>query len=825
MPSPRILLLSAASLAASVLAGFPMGLAAPPDFREAKFLEPVPAPKSGWKPRPVALVIDVPPAPASIDEGNEQVAEPLPAKPTTAVPPTVPNKSPVGSLLNSQSQSDSAPPSAPPSVANQPMNLSDAPMSQASSLLGQLSKVQERASQSAAPSATGVDVAAQSTGSAVEATQLVRQSSSATSISGVRRSPVSMQPVIRGYQQSQIYAQYQGANFVPARVDFDSILSNIDPGVIGNLIIIPGPYGVKYGPGLSFIDIVATPTPRYETPEFHSRTNVLTQSNGQQLYGREMFFGGGSDYGFRFSVGQKSGNDYRSGNNSSIPASYNVRDLDLAVGFDLNEITKLEVEYLTQDMTNTEFAGLIFDARFRKTDALSARLTIDEPGGIHWLAETWFNRSSYSGDNLNPSKQFFYRNTYPFNSPLPAPNPYPHISFTGFTTGQTTNAGFRVAPTWGEKGELQVTAGFDFHYVAQQIDELDKFEDPSIAITPLAFDNFPVSPAKSYDPGVYVEIKAPIEDDLTLTAGARIDLVTSNANGRHRTTAPDGTIPKIVDLNVVEHDSYADILGGTFDRRDILLAGFVAADFRLTEELQLRAGIGHGERSPNATERYAYLPFLTIVQTPSNAPAGDPNLKPEKANQFDLSLIGNYDDARFQLSGFASVIQDYISYRAYPFPNAPLYPNILHYSNTNATLAGGEASGEIDLTEKWSPFIQLSYVDGRDQVRRAPLPSIFPFQSRMGLRWHDPSRKNYGVELSARVVAAQHHVASYLAEPTTPGFTTYDLRGYWQFNKHLRLNGGVENFTNKNYLEHLNVHNPAVFEPGANFFLAMQWDY
>lgn len=812
MIGSRLKLLIVAALTAFVLAHLPIGSAAPP--------ESVP---------PAGEAVFLPPLPASPDADEPVKSEESKSGSPSATqppPPTVtPPNSAVGNLLNQPAPPNTTDSNAPPPMSIPPMGANaDLPISQESSLFGQLSKAQERASQSAAPSASGVDAAGQGSVSAVETTELVRESSGAISIARARRSAVSMQPVIRGYQQSQIYAQYQGANFVPARADFDSILSSIDPGVINNLIVIPGPYGVKYGPGLSFIDIVATPTPRYDVPEFHSQTNVLGQSNGAQIYGREMFFGGGADYGFRFSVGQKAGSDYRSGNDTSIPASYNVRDIDLAVGFDLTPITKLEVEYLTQDMTDTEFAGLIFDARYRKTDALNARLTIDESGSIHWLVEAWFNRTSYSGDNLNPSKQFFYRNTYPFNSPLPAPNPYPHVSFVGFTTGETTNSGFRLAPTWGEKGEVQVTAGIDFHYVAQQIDEVDKFEDPSIAITPGAFDNFPVPPAKSYDPGIYWELKAPVADDLTVTAGARIDLVTSNADGRHRTVAPDGTIPKIVDLNVIEHDSYEEILGGTFYRRDLLLAGFISADYRLTEELQLRAGFGHGERAPNATERYAYLPFLTVIQTPSNAPAGDPNLRPEKSNQFDLALLGEYEDVRFQVSGFASIVHDYISFARYPFPDAPAF-DILHYANTDATLVGGEASGEIDLTEYWSPFFNLSYVDGRDQIRHEPLPSIYPFQSRLGVRWHDPTRRQYGVELSARMVAAQNHVSTRLEELRTPGFTTFDLRGYWQFNEHLKINGGVENLTNLNYLEPLSVHDPAVFEPGTNFFLGMQLDY
>ncbi|MFM9961606.1 MAG: TonB-dependent receptor domain-containing protein [Planctomycetaceae bacterium] len=822
MAWPRIQLLFAITVAAGVLTQWDLGFATPPSevaktsSRDREGVGTAPL-VNKWKPRSLATAtfdLAVPTVEDKVEKDGVIGPPPLPEPPT--VPATVPP-----ATTPSQTPSEPTPPEAAP-PRNLPVGTNtDAPMLQESSLFSQLSKAQQRAMQSAAPSASGVAAAEEGSASAVETTKLVRESNSVVSIARARRSAVSMQPVIRGYQQSQIYAQYQGANFVPARVDFDSILSNIDPAVINNLVVIPGPYGVKYGPGLSFIDIVATPTPRYDTPEFHSRTNVLAQSNGHQLYGREQFYGGGPDYGFRFSVGEKVGSDYRSGNDTNIPASYNVRDIDLAVGFDLNELTKLEIEYITQDLTNTEFAGLIFDADFRKTEALSAKLTIDDFASASWLIEAWVNRTDYQGDNLNTSKQSFYRNDRFFNGSVP-PNPFPHVSFLGKTTARATNAGFRLAPTWGATGELQVTAGIDFHYVAQQLDEFDIFENKVLQNSLVGYDNFPIPPAQSYDPGAYIELKAPIDEQLTLTTGARIDIVTSDADATHRAVAPDGSIPKLVDVNGVERASYEALLGAPFYQRDVLLAGFVSADYKLSDELQLRAGFGHGERPANATERYAYLPFLTLIQTPSNFALGDPRLKPEKANQFDLALLGNYDDVRFQVSGFASIVMDYITLDPLVLLTGP--PGV-RYINTNATLVGGEASGEIDLTKNWSPFFNLSYVDGRDQTRDSPLPSIFPFQSRLGLRWHDDSRKKYGVELSARLVASQNHVAAQLSEPTTPGFTTFDLRGYWQYNEHLKLNGGIENLTNRNYLEHLSVHNPAVLEPGTNFFLGVQLDF
>ncbi len=64
-----------------------------------------------------------------------------------------------------------------------------------------------------------------------------------------------------------------------------------------------------------------------------------------------------------------------------------------------------------------------------------------------------------------------------------------------------------------------------------------------------------------------------------------------------------------------------------------------------------------------------------------------------------------------------------------------------------------------------------------------------------------------------------------LLEPTTPGFSTFDLRGYWQTSENIRLTGGIENLTNTAYIEHLKVHNPRVLEPVTNIYWAVQTDY
>ena len=113
-----------------------------------------------------------------------------------------------------------------------------------------------------------------------------------------RRSSVSFDPHIRGYRWGQIYSQADGVYWTPARLDLDTMLSKIDPGMIDDVTVVPGPYGLRYGPGFAFIDVNRAPTPRHcggFEAEYDTTGNIRT--NGGQVYARETVSGGGSGLG------------------------------------------------------------------------------------------------------------------------------------------------------------------------------------------------------------------------------------------------------------------------------------------------------------------------------------------------------------------------------------------------------------------------------------------------------------------------------------------------------------------------------------------------
>ena len=77
----------------------------------------------------------------------------------------------------------------------------------------------------------------------------------------------------------------------------------------------------------------------------------------------------------------------------------------------------------------------------------------------------------------------------------------------------------------------------------------------------------------------------------------------------------------------------------------------------------------------------------------------------------------------------------------------------------------------------------------------------------------------------------QNNVATSLGELPTAGFTTFDIRTFWQVNDKWLVSAGVENFGDKNYRNHLDpisgnmLSVDPLFRLGTNFYFASQLTY
>jgi hypothetical protein len=170
-----------------------------------------------------------------------------------------------------------------------------------------------------------------------DAGNLLNKSPSAISLQVQSRTPIVSEPRVRSNRVGSLAAA--GSYWVPARMDLDTMVSKLDSRIVNDVIVIKGPYSALHGPGFQFLDVDLLDAPRYENGfETHGRTSADYKTNGQQFYGRQEVWGGAADWGLRAGYGHRTGNDYRSGSGVEIPASYNSRDVDLALGCDLTPI-------------------------------------------------------------------------------------------------------------------------------------------------------------------------------------------------------------------------------------------------------------------------------------------------------------------------------------------------------------------------------------------------------------------------------------------------------------------------------------------------------
>ncbi|MEP3482479.1 MAG: TonB-dependent receptor [Fuerstiella sp.] len=650
---------------------------------------------------------------------------------------------------------------------------------------------------------------------------LLKKAISSQGVTTQDRTPLVKDTRVRGQRAGQVLAS--GSFWTPVRSDLDTMMNKIDSRLVDDVIVIKGPYATRYGPGFRFVDFDLTQAPRFDGYESHGSTSFDYDTNGDQAYGRQTLFGGSNDWGYLVSYGHRTGVDYETGSGSRIPSSYKSRDLYLAIGWDLSDSQTLEFNYLRLDQTDLEFPGLVYDLNFLVTDGFEVKYSDTQPGiGDRLDMEVWYNATRFEGDTLNSGKA---EQIPSLSSVLFSPS-----GTDGFavTDARGSSLGYRWETTWGQTGEVQDSLGFDVTHVRQALNDVEPLiPDPDD-------NNFPVPPSWSVDVGAYWEGIVPITPQTSLTAGARVDFVTTDAD------------EFVAGLPI----SVSDGLGTDSLHRDyVLWSTFLTSETRINDQWTTTFGVGHGERAPTLTELYAISSFIGSLQRGLTAIEGDPELRPERLTQIDLGFKAEYDRFRFGGNTFFSWVDDLITFDllspAGGAGGVGGFPQTAQYVNTEqAILAGFESYAELDVNPWLTTFGTLSYVEGRDLSRDAEsrfggggrsgilgrdhesLPGLNPLESRLGLRLHDASAKRlWGLELSTRIVDNQDRVASSLEEIATPGFTTYDVR-FFKRHQGWLFTCGIENITNKFYREHLDYRSgQGVFRPGVNFYSGVELTY
>jgi iron complex outermembrane receptor protein len=260
-----------------------------------------------------------------------------------------------------------------------------------------------------------------------------------------------------------------------------------------------------------------------------------------------------------------------------------------------------------------------------------------------------------------------------------------------------------------------------------------------------------------------------------------------------------------------------------------------AADDRVTIALSLaRAG-----RNPAIEELFFFGPH------PGNFAfeVGNPDLKPEHAFGFDLSLRLRSPRASGEITYFRNDISDFVftapltheDFEARQGEFAERFPGrgigegeeegeehgheeefpIIEYVGADSLLQGIEAHADFQVAPRVFAELGLDYVRGTLKDSETPLPRIPPLRFRGGLRYQHEAFQAGG---EVRAVAKQDRVFS--TETETDGYQLLRLFAAYTFgqgNVAHTITARLDNATNELYRNHLSLIKDLVPEMGRNF--------
>ena len=256
-----------------------------------------------------------------------------------------------------------------------------------------------------------------------------------------------------------------------------------------------------------------------------------------------------------------------------------------------------------------------------------------------------------------------------------------------------------------------------------------------------------------------------------------------------------------------------------------------------------RLTLARKTRVPSLIERFSWLPTeASGGLADGNIYVGDPGLKPETAWIAELGFDWQSSTAYARPVAYYRRVDDFI--QGVPFDATPGIINSpvemvsaangdatpLRFANVDAELWGADIAFGTRIAGPLRLDGVASYVRGRRRDVADNLYRIAPPNGRLALAW---DATDWMVAMEVQGFAAQTNVSTTNSEATTRGYLLASLTGNWLIRDGLRIDAGIENLFDRQYLEHLAGYNRIAGSdvpvgarlpgPGRSAFIRLRW--
>ena len=228
------------------------------------------------------------------------------------------------------------------------------------------------------------------------------------------------------------------------------------------------------------------------------------------------------------------------------------------------------------------------------------------------------------------------------------------------------------------------------------------------------------------------------------------------------------------------------------------------------------------------------LPLFNVRAVPN------PDLDPEKSDGYELGLRWEGGGARVAASGYYTDYRDFIESKVNLGPDPVTGVTLFQSQNVaEARIYGAELSASVRPGE-WmaglegvSARFSAAWARGEDRVRDQPLNSVDPASAVLSLGYDAPAGR-WGGELVTTWVADKNAVDDSRVDLyRTDGYVVADLLAYYDFGGGLRLNFGLFNLGDAEYIEWSDVRGrvagdpliPYYTRPGRNVSVTLHWSH
>jgi len=628
-------------------------------------------------------------------------------------------------------------------------------------------------------------------------------------VSGIRKGGVAIDPVVRGFKYNQVTVLLNSGVKIeggcPNRMD--PVSAHVESENIQKIEIIKGPYVLKYGPVLGALINLESELPHpYVKPEIHGEVLYGFESNWNGQREHIALSGGNDRVFFNASGGYKDYGNYTAGNHEQYNTSFQKIYGTAGLGFMLNKNHKIILTYAYDQGKNVMYPALPMDERLDQTHISSFNYTGQHLSKIWQSVELqgYFSPVHHVMDNLN----------------RPASK-----TMQAVTTVDAWDAGGKLNGIL-QSGNHKIQLGLDFEHIYKDGDKkmTMKMVMEGDTFTSVKYANVWLN-ALYNNAGSFAEYQLPLKG-IDITAALRLDYNQANSSDTFR----------LVNNGI----SYFDDLSSTYFN----LSFSLGIKKQLTSYLSLSAAVGRGTRSPSILERFIKL---MPVQYDSYDYLGNPQLKPEKNHQADISFEFSHPSlGALSVGGFFSLITDYIIGKVIPpsviKPSTQGAPGVKQFSNTDLVyLTGFETAYRSPSAKKWGLLVNVAatygtepeavkyivsggQVVGEEAVKNDPLPEIPPLEGSVQFSYKFLQTKLVP-RVTVRLVSEQNRVSQSYGEQETPGFITAAASVSYTPCKFASLAAGVENIFDTPYYEHLNRRivgsTERLYEPGRVFYFTV----